>query len=132
MSLHKCLRCLGECGDVALKFAIDFISAFKKINRTVLAAFVGARRHTSEIFRNRCFHRPDKGMNRTDNEDRRFLIPAGFPQYCASVFRRMRFKGPCRVGAKLRDRKSTRLNSSHTVISYAVFCLTKKKTDVNE
>src|SRR5260221_3840757 len=26
-----------------------------------------------------------------------------------------------------RDRKSTRLNSSHTVISYAVFCLTKKK-----
>src|SRR5260221_8072198 len=26
----------------------------------------------------------------------------------------------------LRDRKSTRLNSSHTVISYAVFCLTKK------
>src|SRR5438132_4390244 len=27
-----------------------------------------------------------------------------------------------------RDRKSTRLNSSHTVISYAVFCL-KKKTD---
>src|SRR2546426_8630534 len=27
-----------------------------------------------------------------------------------------------------RDRKSTRLNSSHLVISYAVFCLKKKKT----
>src|SRR5438132_10864082 len=27
------------------------------------------------------------------------------------------------------DRKSTRLNSSHTVISYAVFCLKKKKTN---
>src|SRR5947207_10772613 len=27
----------------------------------------------------------------------------------------------------LGDRKSTRLNSSHTVISYAVFCLKKKK-----
>src|SRR6202012_6204280 len=27
------------------------------------------------------------------------------------------------------DRKSTRLNSSHTVISYAVFCLKKKNTD---
>src|SRR5256885_6521537 len=26
------------------------------------------------------------------------------------------------------DRKSTRLNSSHLVISYAVFCLKKKKT----
>src|SRR2546426_12333135 len=28
----------------------------------------------------------------------------------------------------LGDRKSTRLNSSHLVISYAVFCLKKKKT----
>src|SRR5438034_4486902 len=28
---------------------------------------------------------------------------------------------------KIIDRKSTRLNSSHTVISYAVFCLKKKK-----
>src|SRR3954466_7050742 len=26
------------------------------------------------------------------------------------------------------DRKSTRLNSSHTIISYAVFCLKKKRT----
>src|SRR5438034_2579281 len=30
------------------------------------------------------------------------------------------------------DRKSTRLNSSHTVISYAVFCLKKKKKKVNK
>src|SRR2546422_2314968 len=29
--------------------------------------------------------------------------------------------------AKVRDRKSTRLNSSHGYISYAVFCLKKKK-----
>src|SRR5256885_9580752 len=29
------------------------------------------------------------------------------------------------------DRKSTRLNSSHLVISYAVFCLKKKKQRVN-
>src|SRR5256885_2404340 len=29
--------------------------------------------------------------------------------------------------AGIRDRKSTRLNSSHLVISYAVFCLKKKK-----
>src|SRR5256885_11354697 len=28
---------------------------------------------------------------------------------------------------EIRDRKSTRLNSSHLVISYAVFCLKKKK-----
>src|SRR5256886_8237910 len=31
------------------------------------------------------------------------------------------------VGAEMRDRKSTRLNSSHSQISYAVFCLKKKK-----
>src|SRR5690606_40831979 len=31
-------------------------------------------------------------------------------------------------GALLEDRKSTRLNSSHVKISYAVFCLKKKKT----
>src|SRR2546430_10499102 len=32
----------------------------------------------------------------------------------------------------VRDRKSTRLNSSHSQISYAVFCLKKKKTiDLN-
>src|SRR5438034_4849320 len=32
-----------------------------------------------------------------------------------------------RVTLTKKDRKSTRLNSSHTVISYAVFCLKKKK-----
>src|SRR2546427_7229247 len=31
-------------------------------------------------------------------------------------------------GPKAADRKSTRLNSSHSQISYAVFCLKKKKT----
>src|SRR2546430_12157346 len=31
----------------------------------------------------------------------------------------------------LRDRKSTRLNSSHSQISYAVFCLKNKKDAVN-
>src|SRR2546426_4626323 len=34
---------------------------------------------------------------------------------------------PERSVAPARDRKSTRLNSSHLVISYAVFCLKKKK-----
>src|SRR5260221_8705731 len=34
-----------------------------------------------------------------------------------------------RGGQLLADRKSTRLNSSHTVISYAVFCLKKKKME---
>src|SRR2546422_5678986 len=34
---------------------------------------------------------------------------------------------PLRLGRLQRDRKSTRLNSSHGYISYAVFCLKKKK-----
>src|SRR5258708_29401047 len=34
---------------------------------------------------------------------------------------------PRTVVAILADRKSTRLNSSHQIISYAVFCLKKKK-----
>src|SRR2546429_4765132 len=37
---------------------------------------------------------------------------------------------PCRA-VSAPDRKSTRLNSSHGYISYAVFCLKKKKTTIN-
>src|SRR3712207_1945420 len=48
-------------------------------------------------------------------------------------------QGPARRGARpprppardVRDRKSTRLNSSHANISYAVFCLKKKKKKQN-
>src|SRR5256885_6408145 len=40
----------------------------------------------------------------------------------------VRSAGEYRQARLLRDRKSTRLNSSHLVISYAVFCLKKKKT----
>src|SRR5258708_25901394 len=42
--------------------------------------------------------------------------------------------GACAQGFEaltpLADRKSTRLNSSHQIISYAVFCLKKKKTSI--
>src|SRR2546430_1074882 len=37
---------------------------------------------------------------------------------------------PARSDARREDRKSTRLNSSHSQISYAVFCLKKKKPDI--
>src|SRR3712207_7229969 len=40
----------------------------------------------------------------------------------------LRAQGPPRVARRSRDRKSTRLNSSHANISYAVFCLKKKNT----
>src|SRR5439155_5166888 len=49
------------------------------------------------------------------------------PQYAG----RSRFKGHQHSATAL-DRKSTRLNSSHVAISYAVFCLKKKNTKIRE
>src|SRR2546426_9384824 len=43
--------------------------------------------------------------------------------------RRTRWRPP---RTRSRDRKSTRLNSSHLVISYAVFCLKKKKNELED
>src|SRR2546426_6520101 len=64
-------------------------------------------------------------------------LPPGAPRVSASARRNVRrpFHGPGEhepsrrgvVVQQLGDRKSTRLNSSHLVISYAVFCLKKKK-----
>src|SRR2546430_14140694 len=58
-----------------------------------------------------------------------------------TLFRSVRFSGgPGILGSFLGtvsgwmaggDRKSTRLNSSHSQISYAVFCLKKKKKEIN-
>src|SRR5438094_4067251 len=46
--------------------------------------------------------------------------------------RRVRALGrlPVYLGHVVADRKSTRLNSSHRTISYAVFCLKKKKKNI--
>src|SRR2546430_12125041 len=38
----------------------------------------------------------------------------------------------CRAAISTQDRKSTRLNSSHSQISYAVFCLKKKKNKISD
>src|SRR5260221_5790303 len=60
------------------------------------------------------------------------LVPAPIPSARVAARGGLVSKS-CRRGrarysefAEHRDRKSTRLNSSHTVISYAVFCLKKK------
>src|SRR2546427_7225337 len=59
------------------------------------------------------------------NRNRR--LPLSPPSCCF----RKRFGNRCQIcsdhGRTNRDRKSTRLNSSHSQISYAVFCLKKKK-----
>src|SRR3989454_1688215 len=49
-----------------------------------------------------------------------------------SCFPRHRSRPLPRCVRQVRDRKSTRLNSSHLVISYAVFCLKKKTIDSDE
>src|SRR5438034_8800346 len=55
--------------------------------------------------------------------------PRGSPPGDPDRSRRLRedqARPRARLQSALQDRKSTRLNSTHTVISYAVFCLKKK------
>src|SRR5947208_12717742 len=58
------------------------------------------------------------------------VIPDAVDAFLAAV---QPFKPPAVPAAgeasARRDRKSTRLNSSHQIISYAVFCLKKKKNE---
>src|SRR5438552_5921430 len=51
--------------------------------------------------------------------------------YAVGYFRREVSEGRVTRAQLRRDRKSTRLNSSHQIISYAVFCLKKKKKKEN-
>src|SRR3989449_9491491 len=53
----------------------------------------------------------------------RAISTAGEKVYATAIEPGMRFNLPCLVLTQERDRKSTRLNSSHGYISYAVFCL---------
>src|SRR2546430_15670157 len=58
-------------------------------------------------------------------------LPDALPISCFSRAKTTLFARVCEavsvVAAESADRKSTRLNSSHSQISYAVFCLKKKK-----
>src|SRR5438094_6939499 len=66
------------------------------------------------LFRSLPARRPaqsEEQLGRVPVERREGIAPAGYGQ----------------IGERPRDRKSTRLNSSHRTISYAVFCLKKKK-----
>src|SRR5207245_11386082 len=51
-----------------------------------------------------------------------------FPELCRQISQRYAEYRTKRAMARKADRKSTRLNSSHGSISYAVFCLKKKTT----
>src|SRR2546426_5989443 len=59
----------------------------------------------------------------------RRLVRSRADQDDLSIARNVGRRAGDHVGRK--DRKSTRLNSSHLVISYAVFCLKKKKIELS-
>src|SRR5207244_12363830 len=61
-----------------------------------------------------------------------YVSPAVLHSSQAWVFRLVGRRLPMtsRTSPAPRDRKSTRLNSSHQIISYAVFCLKKKKEQI--
>src|SRR5258708_31706220 len=61
----------------------------------------------------------------------RLGFPAPPSQRTSSAEARSVSRRPGWDRATAQDRKSTRLNSSHQIISYAVFCLKKKNNDVN-
>src|SRR3712207_7283640 len=72
------------------------------------------------LFRSLCGPRAQGGMR----------LPAGGAAWGQAASRGPRggLRGPgLAAGSRRTDRKSTRLNSSHANISYAVFCLKKKK-----
>src|SRR5688572_32638536 len=66
-----------------------------------------------------------EGMTLDDAE--RYLILKALERHENNVSRAADALGLSRSAMYRRDRKSTRLNSSHSQISYAVFCLKKKK-----
>src|SRR5438045_7851813 len=66
--------------------------------------------------------KPPSGRAARAAERRQAIIEAALDEFVARGFAATRLDDVAK-----RDRKSTRLNSSHLGISYAVFCLKKKK-----
>src|SRR5699024_11279905 len=65
---------------------------------------------------------PQNPVAVVDNHPERNSNPVISPKD-SNVFKNIN----CQINPSIIDRKSTRLNSSHVSISYAVFCLKKKK-----
>src|SRR5256885_10785885 len=93
-----------------------FFLMIRRPPRSTLFPYTTLFRSSFQVVLDRFFRGEQFGIDRVD------LAQAGI--------KRRRFSGPGRAGGDKKDRKSTRLNSSHLVISYAVFCLKKKKKQV--
>src|SRR2546426_5212475 len=79
------------------------------------------------LFRSDDFSRRDTPAKTASETQALRLSQIGFAA-AQGLLRPRAFDCDARKMGELLDRKSTRLNSSHLVISYAVFCLKKKKT----
>src|SRR3712207_8548745 len=71
-------------------------------------------------------HVAARGLVDRDGRDVGVMADAPLQRGCRLAHR------PRDVGVDVEDRKSTRLNSSHANISYAVFCLKKKNNKIIE
>src|SRR5439155_22658695 len=101
----------------SLAFFLFFFSIIRRPPRSTLFPYTTLFRSVVDL--PLCVQ-PNAGLPRT--VDGRLLYMAT-PEYF-DVFARRTIQ----IGVWLQDRKSTRLNSSHVAISYAVFCLKKKST----
>src|SRR5207244_12773891 len=102
-------------------------------DRSITSSFPTPRRHPrstlfpyTTLFRSRSLAKDEKG-----NE--LYAVSAGGGEARRILRRKEGIEGPQWAGDSnsrqhKADRKSTRLNSSHQIISYAVFCLKKKIT----
>src|SRR5256885_1034063 len=87
--------------------------------RSTLFPYTTLFRSDLPLTKSRSSRLTDSISSGTSRENRK---PSDSPRRIA----RTRCDGALSAGS-IQDRKSTRLNSSHLVISYAVFCLKKKK-----
>src|SRR4051794_41545736 len=79
----------------------------------------------STLFPYTTLFRSDSSARRAAHQECLYEAPWGMG---ALLWQRCQSRAPKPQGA---DRKSTRLNSSHPSISYAVFCLKKKTTEID-
>src|SRR5439155_11847246 len=90
--------------------AVEIDALPRRSDRYPPASEPGAQRRGAQGFRVEHVHEPERLQALGADE----LLPSGL------------YAGHDERGLVERDRKSTRLNSSHVAISYAVFCLKKK------
>src|SRR5690554_6736082 len=111
-------------------FGASFVFLFKKLNRAALDGMLG---FTGGVMVAASFWSLlAPGIEMSPGEGFVKVIPAAIGFFLGAVFLfgLDKILPHLHINFKERDRKSTRLNSSHVRISYAVFCLKKKKKKI--